>query len=252
VTNHLVAPTSGSHSPSSASPALILLVEDDPGQRAVLSAALSARGHVVEQAASGARALDLAKVIRPDLILLDLGLPDMDGLELCRHLRLQLSCPVIVVTADGVEDRAIALLDLGADDYVLKPYRMNELLARVRVALRHRLVTTTMLDAQILECGDVIVDIDARQVVIAGAPVEVYSRQFDLLVALVRNEGRVVTYSILARALWGLDAPENYQYPLRTAISKLRRVLGVGPRRPMIDTEHHVGYRLVVANPDAE
>lgn len=206
---------------------------------------MSVRGHVVEQAASGAEALDLAKVIDPDLILLDLGLPDIDGLDLCRHLRLQHSCPVIVVTADALEDRTIALLDLGADDYVVKPYRMNELLARVRVALRHRLTATAVLDAPIIECGDLIVDVDAHQLIIAGTPVEMYPRQFDLLVALVRNEGRVMTYAALARALWGLEAPANYQYPLRTAISKLRKTLGVGPQRPTVDTEHHVGYRLV-------
>jgi two-component system KDP operon response regulator KdpE len=207
---------------------------------------LQARGHRVEEATTGARALEVATVLRPDVVLLDLGLPDIDGVVLCRHLRLQLSCPLIVVTADALEDRIIEVLDLGADDYVLKPFSMNQLLARVRVALRHRLATSSLIDDQVLECGDVTIDTAAHQVIIDGQPIDLFPRQFDLLTALARNEGRVMTYSTLTRVMWGLDANEEHLAPLRTAISKLRRSLGVGPRRPSIDTEHHVGYRLVI------
>ena len=185
-------------------------------------------------------------VLRPDVILLDLGLPDIDGLVLCRHLRLQVTCPLIVVTADALEDRIIEVLDLGADDYVPKPFSMNQLLARVRVALRHRLATAALLDDQVLQCGDVTIDTAAHQVLIDCQTVDLFPRQFDLLTALVRNEGRVMTYSTLVRVLWGMDAADEHVAPLRTAISKLRKTLGVGARRPSIDTEHHVGYRLVV------
>jgi two-component system KDP operon response regulator KdpE len=206
---------------------------------------LTARGHRVVEAETGALALGIASTLQPDVVLLDLGLPDVDGAVLCRHLRLQLTCPIVVVTADAVEDRIVEVLDLGADDYVVKPFSMNQLLARVRVALRHRLATAPLVDDQILHCGDVTIDTAARQVMIEGTLIDVVPQQFDLLTALVRNEGRVMTYSTLGRTLWGLDSNDDRVAPMRTAISKLRKTLGVGPRRPSIDTEHHVGYRLV-------
>jgi two-component system KDP operon response regulator KdpE len=232
-----------------ATPAIILLVEDDPAQRDAITSALTARGHRVVEATTGARALEMVTVVSPDVVLLDLGLPDIDGLVLCRHLRLQVTCPLIVVTADALEDRIIEVLDMGADDYVLKPFSMNQLLARIRVALRHRLVTAALVDDHVLRCGDVTIDTAAHQILIDGQLVDLFPRQFDLLTALVRNEGRVMTYSTLARVLWGMDATDEHAAPLRTAISKLRKTLGVGPQRPWIDTEHHVGYRLV--SPDS-
>jgi two-component system, OmpR family, KDP operon response regulator KdpE len=225
---------------------VILLVEDEPDQRAAITRALAALGHRVVEASTGAAALEMAAVLRPDVVLLDLGLPDVDGLVLCRHLRVQVSCPLVVVTADALEDRIVEVLDLGADDYVLKPFSMNQLLARVRVALRHRLATASLIEDQVLHCGDLTIDTAAHQVIIDGELIDLFPRQFDLLTALVRNEGRVMTYSMLGRVLWGLDSNEDHVAPLRTAISKLRKTLGVGPRRPSIDTEHHVGYRLVV------
>ena len=153
------------------------------------------------------------------------------------------------MTADALEDRIIEVLDLGADDYVLKPFSMNQLLARVRVALRHRLATASLVEDQILVCGDVTIDTAAHQVIIDGHRVDLFPRQFDLLAALVRNEGRIMTYSTLGRVLWGLDSNQDHAALLRSTVSKLRRTLGVGPRRPTIETEHHVGYRLV--NPDS-
>ena len=225
--------------------ARILLVEDEAEQRAALSSALTARGHHVEVAATGAEALDMAGIVEPDVILLDLGLPDIDGLTICRHLRLRTSCPIIVVSGDGHESRLIDVLDLGADDYVRKPFGINELLARIRVALRHSLAVVTATGEEILRSGDLQIDTAARQIDVGGTSLDLFPRQFDLLVALLRNEGKVMTYDVLARVVWGLDSPEDHKFALRTAISKLRRALGVGPARPTIETEHHVGYRLV-------
>lgn len=183
---------------------------------------------------------------RPDVVLLDLGLPDIDGIELCRHLRIQLDCPVIVVSADVEEDRMVEALDTGADDYVLKPFGVKELLARIRVALRHREATAPLVDDLVLQCGDVTVDVAAYQVAVAGELIEMLPRQFDLLVAMIRNEGRVMTYAALSRLVWGIEPEgEHHTLSLRTAVSRIRAAIGEGPQRPTIVTERHVGYRLV-------
>jgi two-component system KDP operon response regulator KdpE len=251
VTNaQLSEPRSRSHSPSPGTSteksATILLVEDDPAQRDALAAALIARDYRVVEAATGAAALQMALAVSPDVVLLDLGLPDVDGIELCRHLRIQLACPVIVVTGDVQEDRMVEALDTGADDYVLKPFSPNELFARIRVALRHRVATAPLVEDQVLQCGDVQVDVAAYQVAIAGELVDLLPRQFDLLVAMIRNEGRVMTYATMARVLWGVNSVSEHQaHSLRTAVSRVRRALGDGPQRPSIVTERHVGYRLV-------
>lgn len=239
---------SPSPSPSAATSSLILVIEDDDAQRATLVDALTARGHRVDTATTGQLALERARFSRPDVILLDLGLPDIDGIQLCRHLLLQVDCPVIVVTADSDEDRIVEALDIGAADYVLKPFNMRELLARVRVALRHKLATTSIVADDVLECGDVEIDVAARQALVGDTVIDLFPRQFDLLTTLVRNEGRVLTYDTLTRVVWGMDTPDDHRFALRTAISKLRKSLGVGPLRPTIETEHHIGYRLV-ANP---
>ena len=139
------------------------------------------------------------KLVSPDVVLLDLGLPDIDGLELCRHLLLQVDCPVIAVTADAVEDRVVDALELGASDYVLKPYRVNELLARVGVALRHQLATAPLRADEMLVAGDVTVDVAGHRVRIGTVEVDLVPRQFDLLCALVRNEGKLMTYELLTR-----------------------------------------------------
>jgi two-component system KDP operon response regulator KdpE len=239
-------PSSRSRSAPTPKSPTILLVEDDPAQRDSLSSALTARGYIIRQAGNGAEALEIASTTRPDVVLLDLGLPDVDGIDLCKHLHIQLDCPVIVVSADVVEDRMVQALDTGADDYVLKPYGINELLARVRVALRHREATASLVDDLVLQCGDVTVDVAAYQVAVGGEVVEMLPRQFDLLVAMLRNEGRVMTYATLTRLVWGVEPEgDHHTLSLRTAISRIRAAIGVGPQRPAIVTERHVGYRLV-------
>ena len=224
----------------------VLVIEDHRAQQAVLAAAFEARGHQVNVAGNGATALELVDTVDPDLVILDLGLPDVDGIVLCRHLRARVACPIIVVTADSDERRVVAALDGGADDYVTKPFSMPVLLARARVALRHRASTAAVVEEPMLEAGDVRLDMNGYQVMVAGELVDMHPRQFMLLALLVRNRGKVLTYAALDRALGSSKANFDERNPWRVAISKIRKQLGTGPNRPVIHTEHRVGYRLTV------
>jgi two-component system KDP operon response regulator KdpE len=225
---------------------MVMVVEDHRAQQDLLSAAYEARGHQVEVAGTGAKALELVDTSEPDLIVLDLGLPDVDGVVLCRHLRARTSCPIIVVTADSDELRVVEALDAGADDYVTKPFSMPVLLARSRVALRHRAVAAAVVDEQVLRAGDITLDLNAYQLQIDGDPVAIGTRQFELLAILVRNRDKVLTYAALDRALGAGRPGVVERNPWRVSVSKIRKVLGTGPRRPVISTELRVGYRLVV------
>lgn len=221
-----------------------MVVEDDPAQRDALVGILAARGATVIAVGSGGDALTVLDAERPDLVMVDLGLPDIDGVDLCRHILNRVDAAVIILTADQEEERIVAGLDAGADDYVHKPYSSDVLLARVRAALRKRLGPPSGRDDDV-HVGDVVIDVAARQVFVAGALAPIVARQFDLLAALARHEGRVLTTVELARAVWGLDVPDDYKQALRNSMSKLRKSLGTGPNRPLIETDHHVGYRLV-------
>lgn len=228
----------------------MLIVEDDRAQRHVLSAALEARGYRVHVAATGAEAVQVASAVETDLIVLDLGLPDVDGLTLVRHLRVLGECPVLVVTADADDERIVAALDLGAEDYVTKPFSLPVLLARMRVALRHRAASAAAAcDDTVLHAGDVDIDLRAYQLRIAGRDVDANPRQLALLAVLVRNQGRVLSYAALAR-LWGAAGEIHFDdgnpNTWRVAVSKLRKTLGHGPARPQIETVINIGYRLVV------
>jgi two-component system, OmpR family, KDP operon response regulator KdpE len=223
---------------------VIVVVEDQRAQQLVLRTALEARGYDVEFASDGNEAMQLIRVVDPDLIVLDLGLPDIDGLDLCRHLRVLVRCPIIVVTADAEEHRIIDALDLGADDYIIKPYSMTVLLARIRVALRHHAAAAAIVSDRVLVAGDVSIDIAAHQLKIGGEPVEMQARQFALLVLLVRNADRVLTYSAIARALGDIEPEPANRNSWRVLISKIRKQLGSGPERPVIESELNVGYRL--------
>jgi two-component system KDP operon response regulator KdpE len=223
---------------------VILVVEDEPAPMRVLEAGLSARGYRVLKAGTGARALQFADEAQPDVVIVDLGLPDVDGIDLCRRLRQRITSPILVVTADGSEERMVAALDEGADDYVTKPFSMPELLARIRVALRHRMLTFP--DDSDITIGTVRVDIAGHVVTVAGEEIELQKRSFDLLTILGRNVGRIVTYGTLARRLWGPEHDEPVVHSLRIAVSRLRKSLGDAPGTPRIVTEAHIGYRLVV------
>jgi two-component system KDP operon response regulator KdpE len=226
--------------------ASVLVVEDNRAQQRVLINALTVRGYDVSAATSGAEALRTLDADSVDLVILDLGLPDVDGLDLFRHIKLRVSCPVIVVTADSDEGRIVAALDLGADDYVTKPFSMPVLLARLRVALRAH---GSSDDARVLGAGDIRVDLDGHQVMLGDQVVEMHSSLVALLAVLIRHQGKVLTYSALDRALGGEPSATDRTLH-RVAISKLRRQIGAGPRRPTIETEYDVGYRLVVPNSD--
>jgi two-component system, OmpR family, KDP operon response regulator KdpE len=249
-----VAPVSDSRShshpdrtdPAPGDAATIVVIEDEHAQQIVLQTALSARGHVVHVAGTGAEGLDLAAAVQPDVIVLDLGLPDVDGVHLCRHLRNVAGCPIVVVTSDVDEARVVEALDNGADDYITKPFAMAVLLARLRVALRHRNATAGLVDHDLLTAGDLALDLGAHQLTVAGEPIDMHARQFSLLAILVRNQGRVVTYSAIGRAT-GVNTPDAAdRNSWRVSISKIRKQIGTGPSRPVIETELNVGYRLVV------
>ena len=229
---------------------LIVVIEDDRAQQMALTAALEGRGYRVTLASTAGQAVKLIRLAEPDIVLLDLDVPDADGLDLCRHVRVLVRCPIIIVSSDVLEDRAVEALDIGADDYVVKPFSMKTLMARVRVALRHHAATSAILVEELLTAGDVVVDVPGHRVVVAGDVVELQARQFALLTILMRNVGKVVTYAGLSRALGSSGSSATDQNGLRVLVSKLRKQLGSGELRPIITTELHVGYRLSVPEAD--
>jgi two-component system KDP operon response regulator KdpE len=223
---------------------LILVVDDEPGIVRVLAAALRARNHPVAVATTGAEALAEVATRSPSLIILDLGLPDMDGIEVCRQLRRWTDTPIIVLTAEGAESRKVAALDEGADDYVTKPFSTPELLARVRVALRNRRPRREADVEALLEVGEIVVDIPHRRVSAHGREVDLTPKEFAFLAALARYPGRVLTHRMLLHEVWGPEYERETQY-LRVYASQLRKKLDDDPTRPHLVTEPGVGYRLV-------
>ena len=231
----------------------ILVVEDDAAVAEIMSTALTHRGYQVAVATGAQQALVSARADPPDVILLDLGLPDGDGVDVCRDLRKWYRNPIIVVTAEQDETRKIEALDLGADDYVTKPFSMPELLARLRVALRH----SSQLDeagadesgtngaaatSDELVLGDLEIDIDAHIVTVAGTPTLLTRKEFGLLELFARNPGRMMSHAKILAQVWGPDAGTTES--LRVHVTNLRKKLGTGPHRPVLRTESGVGYRL--------
>ena len=218
----------------------ILVVEDDPSVAEVLTTALGARGHTVIVTRSGEAALRAVSGSEPDVVLLDLGLPDMDGVDVCRSVRERSGVPLIVVTADGDEHRKVQTLDLGADDYVTKPFSMPELMARIRVARRNR-TSRPESDGQI-SAGEVTIDLDARTVQVDGERVHLTQKEYRLAILLVERADRVVTHDTIMADLWpsGGGTTES----LRVHVTNLRRKLGPAAKLE-IATETGVGYRLV-------
>jgi two-component system KDP operon response regulator KdpE len=226
---------------------LVLVVDDEPGIARVLTAALAARGHRVAVAATGTDALSETAHLGPAVVILDLGLPDLDGIEVCRRLRQWTDVPVIVLTAEGAEARKIEALDAGADDYVTKPFSTPELLARVRVALRHRRVVGVEDDA-VLRVGAIEIDVPRHRVTVHGDEVDLTPKEFAFLTALARHPGRVLTHRTLLQQVWGPEYGTETQY-LRVYASQLRKKLGDDPAAPHLMTEPGVGYRLVEPSP---
>jgi two-component system, OmpR family, KDP operon response regulator KdpE len=226
----------------------ILVVDDEAAILRAVGAGLSTRGYEVLRAATGQQALELAIDETPDVVVLDLGLPDMDGLEVCRRLRAWTSVPIVVLSADDAERRKVLALDEGADDYVTKPFSMSELLARVRVALRHRRVLArNAAEEAVHEVGDLRVDVATHQVTVAGEAVELTPKEFDFLALLARHPGRVLTHRTILQEVWGPEYGTETQY-LRVYASQLRKKLGDRSEGARIVTEPGVGYRLVAAD----
>ena len=223
---------------------LILVVDDEPAIARALSAALQARSHRVAVATTGTEALAEVATRNPAVVILDLGLPDIDGIEVCRQLRRWTDTPIIVLTAEGAESRKVEALDEGADDYVTKPFSTPELLARVRVALRHRRDPEPAGGSPVLRVGEIEIDIPHRLVTKGGAEVDLTPKEFAFLAALARHPGRVLTHRMLLREVWGPDYGAETQY-LRVYASHLRRKLDDDAARPHLVTEPGVGYRLV-------
>jgi len=224
----------------------VLLVEDDPELRQTLLDALQVEGYTVHTAASLSEARALARHAAPELVLLDLGLPDGDGAALLATLRGQPGTPVIVISARHGEAQKIALLDAGADDYLVKPFSIGELLARLRVALRHRGTRLAPAVTQYRH-GPLQVDLAAHRVTLDETPVHLTPTEFKLLARLVRSAGQVVTHRQLLADVWGAEFTEHTQY-LRLYMGQLRAKLEAEPAEPQrLLTEPGVGYRLVEA-----
>jgi len=222
----------------------VLLVEDDPQIRRFLRAILPAHGITLVEAATAAEGLAQAATRTPEIVLLDLGLPDLDGLEFIRRLREWSAMPIIVLSARGLERDKVAALDAGADDYLTKPFGVDELLARLRVALRHRAVARDGPASPIFSTGELSVDLTARVVRRGGQEVHLTPTEFKLLSLLVRHAGNVVTHRQLLLEVWGPGAVESAHY-LRVQMHGLRHKLEQVPARPRyLITEPGVGYRL--------
>ncbi|HUR18630.1 MAG TPA: response regulator transcription factor [Acidimicrobiales bacterium] len=222
----------------------VLVVDDEPAITRALTAALRARGYRVLSAATGAEALARVASDGPAVVVLDLGLPDLDGIEVCRRIREWSDVPIVVLTAEGAENRKVAALDEGADDYVTKPFSMPELLARVRVALRHRRPVGSTFDDAVVVVGDVCIDVAQRIVSVGARVIELTPKEFGLLVVLARHPGRVLTHRMILEEVWGPEYGTETQY-LRVYASQLRKKLDDDPRSPRLITEPGVGYRLV-------
>jgi len=224
--------------------ARVLIVDDEPQIRRFLKTSLSAQNYEVIEALDGAEALKLAHREKPDLMILDLGLPDIDGFEVIRRLRAAgvHTLPVIVLSARSDEHGKVEALDLGADDYITKPFGMEELTARVRAALRHRLHVQGVAAA--LVTGDLRIDLVQRLISRAGEPIKLSPKEFDILRLLATHAGKVLTHRFLLQEVWGTANAEDVQY-LRAFIRLLRQKIEPQPDRPIyVVTETGVGYRL--------
>ena len=221
---------------------LVLLIEDEPQMRRYLRAALESHDYRLVEATTAREGLAQATGRNPDVILLDLGLPDGDGIDVARRIREWSSTPIIVISARGQEHDKVAALDAGADDYLTKPFGTDELLARLRVALRHAARGAT--DEPVFTTGALRVDFAARQVFVNDQEIHLTPTEYRLLTTLVRNAGKVVTHRLLLKEVWGPNAVEHTQY-LRVYMTQLRHKIEGDPTRPrVLQTETGVGYRL--------
>lgn len=219
----------------------VLIVDDERQIRRMLNTSLTAHKYIVQESGSGVQALDDVVTFRPDIILLDLGLPDMDGLEALKRLREWTKTPVIILSVRDQEQQKVAALDAGADDYLTKPFSIQELLARIRVSLRHFNLPE---NEPVFELDNLKIDFSKRQVFIDGVEISLTPTEYDLLRVLVQHQGKVITHRQLLREVWG-EAYESESHLLRVNISNLRHKVEKDPSQPnLIITDAGVGYRI--------
>lgn len=220
----------------------VLVVDDEPAILRAVQTNLGRHGFRVETAATAQEAIEHS-LGRPDLILLDLGLPDADGLDVIRSIREQADTPIIVLSARGSEREKVRALDLGADDYLTKPFGLDELYARIRVALRHR--TQLPGNGSVFRTGGLEIDSERRRVTVDGVEIHLTPTEYTLLVTLARNADRVVTDAMLLREVWGPQYGDEDHY-LHVYVARLRKKIEQDPQRPRyLRTEPGVGYRLL-------
>jgi len=223
----------------------ILVVDDEPQLTRVLRTGLSSRGYDVRAAADGLTALDTFNDWHPDLVITDLGMPNMNGIELCRRLRAISQVPIIVLSAKGEEQTKVEALDTGADDFVTKPFGIDELLARVRASLR-RAATPVANEAAltVIDAGDFHVDLESRKLTVLGREIHLTPKEFDLLTYFIQHPGKVLTHRTLLAAVWGGNYVEQNEY-LRVFVGNLRKKIETDPATPRyIITEPWIGYRF--------
>jgi two-component system KDP operon response regulator KdpE len=224
----------------------ILVVDDEPQLTRVLRTGLKSRGYEVRAAADGLAGFEAFNDWHPDLVITDLAMPNVDGLELCRRLRAVSQVPIIVLSAKGEEKTKVEALDLGADDFVTKPFGIDELLARVRASLRRATAPPAMNAATptILDSGDFHVDLESREITVRGKPIHLTPKEFDLLVYFIKHSGKVLTHRTLLAALWGGNYVEQNEY-LRVFVGNLRKKIEPDAATPRyILTEPWIGYRF--------
>jgi two-component system KDP operon response regulator KdpE len=225
---------------------LILLIEDEPQMRRFLRVTLQSHGYRLAEASSGREGLKEATTRNPDVVLLDLGLPDMDGIDVTGRLREWSEVPIIVISAREQEEDKVRALDAGADDYLTKPFGAGELLARIRVALRHEALKQSGQKEPVFALEELKVDLAKRQVFVRNVEIHLTPIEYRLLAVLIKNAGKVVTHTQLLREVWGPVYADQTQY-LRVYMTSLRRKLETDPARPkFLINEPGVGYRLKV------
>ncbi|MEN1989455.1 MULTISPECIES: response regulator transcription factor [Paenibacillus] len=224
--------------------ARILVVDDEPQIRKLLKVTLQAHQFEIHECMDGEEAVAQAGIMHPDLVVLDLGLPGMSGMDVLKRIREWSQVPIIVLTAKDREEDKIAALDGGADDYVTKPFGMGELVARIRVALRH---AAKSADEPVLRCGALTIDLAQRQVELEGMPIKLTPTEYDMLKVLASNAGKIVTQRQLLQQVWGSHHNESDSHYLRVYIGHLRKKLNEDPAQPrFIQTEPGIGYRFLM------
>lgn len=222
----------------------ILVVDDEPQITRVLRRSLQTHGYDVRTAADGEAALDVLHDWSPELVVTDLSMPGMDGIELCRRIRATNQVPLIVLSVKGEEQTKVRALDAGADDYLTKPFGMEELLARMRAALRRARASVSANPSAALSAGDFQLDQAARRLTVRGGEVHLTPKEFELLTYFLQHAGKVLTHRTLLAAVWGGDYTEQTEY-LRVFIGQLRKKIEADPSKPQyILTEPWVGYRF--------